>query len=706
MRQLNQKNSATLGYSRMMQNATSPLLAALLGATCLVGGSASAQTDAAPKTQLAMLDAGLRSAFESASRGQLDDATRARYSTQPLAGWLEYTALRRDLATLPVERGAAFLASFRGQPVAEAFRGEWLAALAKRNEWQAFLASWQDGIDDTALRCMQLNARMALGRINADWIREAQAIWRSSGRSLPNACDAPLATLATQGSLPASMRWERLDLAATDGQSGVIRSIANGLGGDDAALANRYATYIDAPDVSAAQWAKTARSRLVASAALAKLAKSSPGRAEALLPTIAAALGFDDRQRGAVLYQIALWTVASYQPESARRLAAVPAAAYDDKLHEWQVREALSRSDWPSALAAIKRMDEPQRSDSRWQYFAARTSELTGDAKGAQAFYRKASMASDFHGFLAADRLQQPYALCPWTPRITAMDKSLVARDHSLVRALQLFALDRKSWAVREWNDALSHFSDTQRQAAVEVAQDNGWFDRGVFGLVNVGGQRYPDEIRLYQLRFPLHHDATIRREAARNNLDPAWIAAEIRAESVFDPNARSSADARGLMQVQPATGASVASRLGIVWKGGDSLYDADTNIVLGTAYVRQLMDKYGGKPYQVIAGYNAGPAPLNRWMAQRPTMDPDFWIETISYKETRDYVSRVLSFSTVYDWRLNGNAVRLSDRLLGNIGGSRKTFTCPTQAATSEAAKPAVWQTQETPKRASRRRH
>jgi soluble lytic murein transglycosylase len=209
-----------------------------------------------------------------------------------------------------------------------------------------------------------------------------------------------------------------------------------------------------------------------------------------------------------VLYQIALWTVASYQPESARRLAAVPTAAYDEKLHEWQVREALSRSDWPSALAAIKRMDEPQRSDSRWQYFAARTSELTGDAKGAQAFYRKASMASDFHGFLAADRLQQPYALCPWTPRITAMDKSLVARDHSLVRALQLFALDRKSWAVREWNDALSHFSDTQRQAAVEVAQDNGWFDRGVFGLVNVGGQRYPDEIRLYQLRFPLHHES------------------------------------------------------------------------------------------------------------------------------------------------------------------------------------------------------
>ena len=274
-----------------------------------------------------------------------------------------------------------------------------------------------------------------------------------------------------------------------------------------------------------------------------------------------------------------------------------------------------------------------------------------------------------------------------------------------MVRALQLYALDRKGWAVREWNDALSRFNDAQRRLAVEVAQDNGWFDRGVFGLVNVGGQRYPDETRLYRLRFPLHHDATIRREAARNNLDPAWIAAEIRAESVFDPNARSSADARGLMQVLPGTGASVASKIGVPWKGGESLYDADTNIVLGTAYLRQLLDKYGGKPYQVIAGYNAGPAPLNRWMSQRPTMDPDFWIETISYKETRDYVARVLAFSTVYDWRLNGDALRLSDRLLGRTDGPRKAFTCPQAApATPVAAPVPVPPKPPTPK--SRRRH
>jgi soluble lytic murein transglycosylase len=377
-----------------MHIVTSSLLAALLSTTCLLSGSAMARTAPSPKIRVAMPDAGLRSAFEAATRGQLDDASRAAYASHPLAGWLEYAALRHDFDTLPVERGAAFLANHRGQPVAEAFRGEWLAALAKREEWQAFLDSWQEGIDDTALRCMQLEARVALGRTDAGWTRDAQAVWRSSGRSLPNACDAPLAALATQGNLPVALRWERIDLAVAEAQSGVIRSIANGLDGDDAALANRYAAYLDAPDASATQWPKTSRSRSVASAALAKLAKSSPDRAEALLPGIADALGFDDRQRGAVLYQIALWTVASYLPDSARRLAAVPASAYDEKLHEWQVREALSRSDWPAALAAIERMDDAQRSDSRWQYFAARTSELAGDGKSAQALYRQAAQAA------------------------------------------------------------------------------------------------------------------------------------------------------------------------------------------------------------------------------------------------------------------------------------------------------------------------
>ncbi|QNN45757.1 lytic transglycosylase domain-containing protein [Thermomonas brevis] len=651
---------------------------------------------AAAPTKIAPPDPALKAAFDAAARGGLDDVALAGFRSQPLAGWLEYAALRTQFDTLPVARGNAFLATRKGEPVAAPFRSDWLNALARRNEWQAFLANWDSGIDDAALRCLRLQALMAMNRADAQWTTDAQALWRSSGSSLPAQCDAPFALLAAQGGLTDALRWERYDKAAAGAQTGVMRSIARGFSAPaDAAQATLYAAYLDAPAADVATWPSTPRSRLVASTALAKLAKADPDRAEALLPVVAKALTFGDDENGRVLYQIALWTVASYLPDSARRLANVPVSAYDDSLQEWRVREALSRGDWAAALAAIRRMPDAQRNDSRWLYFAARTSELTGDAAGAKALYAQAARKPDFHGFLAADRLGQPYALCPWQPASAPAAKQAIARDPNIVRALQLFQLDRKGWAAREWNAALARFGDEQRRLAVEVAQDNGWFDRAVFGLVNVGGKRYPEEQRLYRLRFPLHHDAAIRREAARNNLDPAWVAAEIRAESVFDPNARSGADARGLMQVVPATGAAIAAKIGQPWSGGDTLFDADANIAIGSAYLRQLMDRYGGKPYQVIAGYNAGPTPLNRWMSQRPAMDPDFWIETISYKETREYVARVLSFSTVYDWRLNGDALRLTDRMQGLTGGSRKPFACPAEppAASVAPAAPAAAQ-------------
>ena len=115
----------------------------------------------------------------------------------------------------------------------------------------------------------------------------------------------------------------------------------------------------------------------------------------------------------------------------------------------------------------------------------------------------------------------------------------------------------------------------------------------------------------------------------------------------------------------------------GLAYNGPDSLYEPSLNIALGSAYRREMEAKYGAT-YQAIAAYNAGPTPVARWLAQRPSHDPDLWIETITYKETRDYVARVLAFSVIYDWRLNGDALPVSQRLLGITQGRRKGFACP----------------------------
>lgn len=624
----------------------------------------------------------VRDALVAAEGGRLDAAAYSDLARHPLYGWIEYAALRRELDALDRTRAADFLRRYGGQAVGEAFRTQWLAEAVRRRDWAAVDAAWSPGVKDVSLRCGALQAREALGRADAEWTRQAQALWREAAESLPSTCDPVFAALDARGGLPAALRWERIERAADAGQPGVMRAAARGLPADEAALAADYAAFIDAVHERALAWPKTERSRRIAVAGLARAAKASPEEALRQLDRFGPALGFTEADRARVLYQAALWTASSYAPGSAARLAAVPPAAYDDRLREWRVREALARADWAGALAAIRTMPSPQRDDSRWQYFEARLSELQGDRETAQRLYRAAAAKPEFHGFLAADRLGQPYTLCPWIPGDAPAVRSAVASDPALRRALLLWDIDRPGWATAEWNDALSRFDAAQRITAVELAQQHGWFDRAVFAL----GKDDPNELRLYTLRFPIHHEATIRREAQRNGLDAAWVAAEIRAESVFNPKARSAANAIGLMQVVPATGASIAARLGLPWSGEASLLDPDTNIAIGTAYLRQLLDGYGeGRPYYTLAGYNAGPTPLARWKSQRPSMDPDVWIETITYKETRDYVARVLAFSAIYDWRMRGDALRLSDRMAGRFDGARTAFACP--LATTPAA-------------------
>ena len=614
----------------------------------------------------------IRAALAAAESGRFDAAQYPGLAAHPLYGWVELADLKRTIGTLPTSRAQSFLKRYEGQAVADAFRAAWLPALSRRQDWPTLRAAWKPS-SSVGLQCAELNARQALGKADAQWTSDAQKLWTSSGKSFPDGCDPVFAILSTRGGLPAPLRWERIDKAAAEQQPAVMRSVARGLPAGDAVLANDYAAFLEGVHARALTWPRTERSRTMAMRGLMRLAKSAPSAAEVQLPQYATALGMDESQRGKVQYEIALWTVASYEPDSARRLAAVPESVYDEKLHEWRVREAMARGDWRAGLAALRKMPKAQREDSRWRYFEARLAGKTGDNAEAQRLFREAAKSATFHGFLAADRLQQAYALCAWTPNDGAAARNAIARDPAIVRAMELWKLERPGWATSEWNSALARFNDTQRRLAVEVARDNGWFDRAVFSLGKTA-----DEQRLYELRFPLHHVDSIRREAARNAIDPAWVAAEIRAESVFNPKARSGANAMGLMQVLPTTGAATARSLGLPWGGAASLYDSDTNIMLGTAYLRQMENKYG-VPYIAIAAYNAGPTPTARWQSQRPNYDPDFWIETISYKETREYVARVLAFSVIYDWRLNGNALPLTDRMLGRVDAKRKLFTCPT---------------------------
>lgn len=598
------------------------------------------------------------------------------YADHPLAPYLDYAALRRQLDHVDAASIAAFVERHADVPIAATLRTEALRALAKRQDWAGF-RQLHTGSNDPALRCADLLSRQGSPPA-ADWLDAGLALWLNGG-SQPAQCDAVFDALRRAGRLTPERHLERVELAAAEHNLGLVRYLARALPTQQAVLAQSYATYLQAPTQGpTAAWPVDARSRRIASLGIARMARSDPGAAEALLASLQDRLGFDAALRGEMLNQIALWSAASYLPDSARRFANVPADAWDARLHEWQVREALARRDDASALAAIARMPPEQRTEPRWRYFEARLRERAGDASARSAF---ASLAADptYFGFLAADRIDAPYALCPLeADRDAALRRRVQARP-GFVRAMELYAIGRVSWARREWEALRAGLPDDERRVAVALADAAGWHERGAFTL-NAG-----EDLRYYTLRFPLPHQRQILREAKKYGLDPAWIAALIRAESAWAPDARSHANARGLMQLLPATARMEAKKRGMRYPGDAGLFDARDNLALGIAHLASMLEKHGGQPFLATAAYNAGPTPVGRWLAQRPPSDIDLWIETIPYRETREYVARILAFAAIYDWRLEGKAVPVSARAQGRIvpAGARRGFACP--AASTE---------------------
>ncbi len=152
-----------------------------------------------------------------------------------------------------------------------------------------------------------------------------------------------------------------------------------------------------------------------------------------------------------------------------------------------------------------------------------------------------------------------------------------------------------------------------------------------------------------WQLLFPRPYWSDLTADSARNGLDPYLVASLIRQESEFNPGAVSKANAYGLMQLLPSVGKSLSKNAGIRHFQTGMLLDPGTNLALGTANLRQVLDRYSGQVEYALAAYNAGDSPIRRWMAENNYKDIPEFVESIPYSETRDYVQSILRNREMY---------------------------------------------------------
>lgn len=364
-----------------------------------------------------------------------------------------------------------------------------------------------------------------------------------------------------------------------------------------------------------------------------------------------------DRVRGswveaAVTYRLGLVAESADDQAAAERWYLRAAALRVD--HEDRIESGF-RAGWLAWLDG--RADEAAR---RWEAELSRSQDIVGERRVRYWYARTATGAVaaaaveslrrnaplSYYAWLLGNDGHAPPVIT-WTTTLDDATHAAVARNlESAGRAYRLGlaepAVDRL-WAAWETTT-----DDTAALAILQLAQ--------VWGEVRPSLQRFWTrfDARLRDQAPRLDRDiwttlhprpwpGIVQAAARRHGVDPHLVWAVMREESMFVPDALSPVGARGLLQLMPATAAQVAARVGRVVPDDEALYDPDLNIELGTAYLAEMLRRYEGNVFRVLASYNAGPAAVDRWLARDPGREDAAWVEDIPFTETRNYVRKVL---------------------------------------------------------------
>lgn len=631
-------------------------LACLLAMVVLNFGSAAIASPGSSDAELVQF----KTAWEAAGRG--DRATfnqlKDQLSGYLLFPYLKYEDYRNRRDKVPVDEMSDFLQAHDDWAFSSGLRAAWLKSLAKNKRW-ADLVAHSKGVRDTVLRCQRVRGQIILKQTDGI-LKEAQQLW-AVGKSQPDECDPVFAWLVKNDGIPESLAWQRIRLAIeADNRSLAMylgRFVAKGQRHwlEDWQTFNRGGYKVLE---RARKWPDNEITRMLTAASLKRLSRDDAGLAAQKYEALEPHFSWNEQLKASILRDIALYAAVAMEDDTVAYMTRVPVLYRDSQLLEWWARFLLSRQDWPGIAGVIGQMPEDVRNDDRWRYWAAQAGLRSGQTRPPSVLLEELSNKANYYGFLAADELGVDYNICPGQADVDSADVERVAGIDGFVRALELRKAGLDNWALAEWAAAAGRLPVSDLKVAAALAVREGWYDRAIFALGNSG------DLNLYEWRFPLLWQTDITSAASLNQLDPAWVYGTIRSESAMVETARSPANAMGLMQVTPATGKQVAKKHGLPWNGIAQLRTASGNLPIGSAYMSDLFQDFRQNPVLVSGAYNAGPRTVQRWLDTRPSGEAVIWIETLPYFETRDYIPRVLAFTTIYDWRLGGPVTRISSRM------------------------------------------
>ena len=581
------------------------------------------------------------------------DALRQRLDSYPLASYADYERLMARLRVTDGADARAFVDANTRSPVGVRYLGHYLDVAGRDRRWGDFLEAARQEPRSEKLRCYFARAKRGRGAEEEAWDLASRLFL--SGSSVDKACDPLFRLWRSDGQLTSELIWRRAKLAFAARERGLLRYVAS-LGGPAEPLEILQRVYREPQrtPVLAASLADPYRAEVLA-LGLERHARYSPSRTLSQYLALAPA-ELDAQQRSKIEASLALRGLIEREPGVRQWVDEMLPQWNDDKLTALRLRWAIAEGDWSSIERTSDLLLASDPDEGAWAYWQARALAQRGEDSAAEGLFAELAQKRSYYGFLSADRLGTPYAfreesLPPLDPAQADTDLAPWLQKAAW-RVHELDAIERPREAKAEWSHALQRTQAREKLILARLAGDQGWHHLAI-DAANAGRAW-----NALDLRFPLAYVDAFEARAERRDLSVSELMAIARRESIFFPGARSPVGARGLMQLMPATGKAVARSAGLTLDVRE-LYSVDSNLDLGSAYYRQLLDRFDGNRAVALAAYNAGPNRVQHWVGK--DLPVDAWIETIPYRETRDYVKAVLAYRVVFDHRLGREAQLLS---------------------------------------------
>lgn len=583
----------------------------------------------------------------------------AKLDDYPLQPYLRYREYRNKLSHLSEAKVLKFLTQYKDTPYAGWLRSNWLDKMARKQQWQKYLNAYT-AQKSTERQCHYLNALIQTGNKEKAFTKVPD-LWLS-GESQPRACDPVFKAYKQSGMMSDQLIKDRIRLAMKKGRTSLAKYLARSLNNDEQQWIQEWIKIYHKP----ALVLKSKRLKKdhefkqdILIHAVERMARRQPDAAIKLLTSLQQKNTFTEAEQAKMYRAIGMKLAYRHGKGAWKWLDKITDPYSDETVREWRVRSAIREGNWDAIASAINRLPEEEQKNLRWQYWLASAREHQDNAEQAEKDYYAMARQRSYYSFLAADKMDMPYEFRnnPLNPSQKELQE--VAENPGLLRTREFYFLGRDLQARREWYFTTRKRMDSkQRALAAKIAQLWGWHNRAIITMAHTD-QR--DDIAL---RFPVLQKERIIKFSKKQALKPAYTMAVIRRESAFATDARSRVGALGLMQIMPATGKVIAQKLQVKFNSKNQLLNPETNVKFGTKYLNMMLQKFYKQPALASAAYNAGEHRVKAWLPDDRTMKADRWIETIPFKETREYVSSILAYTAIYEHRMGLSPTRLEQNM------------------------------------------